>query len=697
VNKGRSIAAALLLAAAASSGVAVAQTGDCSDLAPAAISAGPSASDLSAEDLLRMRDIGWPASAAPYGSPAIALSPDGKSVAFQLRRVAPDAKGYCLGLFLADAERGGTLLEIDRGGELLRDTYDRTGIAAFPSGVPKVITPLWSPDGKAIAFLKRTEGHAQIWIAQSDGSGSAPLTRSEFDIETLTWAADGRSIVFGGRPGLERQRRAIEAEGELGFHYDERFVPKASARPFPVAPVPFEYFSINLASRDIREAADSEIGLIDPARAADLPAGALQVARSDEGKLAWTAPKNSGNYIPLTELRMRVPGKEDRVCQQQACESIVSMWWAADDRSLRYLRREGWENSQVALYSWAPNVASPKRLFRTDAMLASCAPDRDIMICLRETSTTPSQIVRVDDRGAVYPLVDLNPEIRARRFGRTERLHWRNAFGIETFGDLVLPPAYDDKGKLPLVIVQYDSRGFLRGGTGDEYPIRALAAKGFAVLSFERPKHFAGRAPARNGDELYRNNLEGWADLRSVLSSLETGVDLLVARGVVDPARVGIGGLSDGTRNIQFALLNSDIFSVASVSSSFEDPGTLIPLAGAGADSYIASGYPEPHSADGEFWERYSIARNAARIRAPILMQMSDDEYLGSLEALRALRMAKVASALYVFPGERHVKWQPAHRLAVYKRNLSWFSYWLLDDRSPETLGMLPESFAPAR
>jgi hypothetical protein len=29
------------------------------------------------------------------------------------------------------------------------------------------------------------------------------------------------------------------------------------------------------------------------------------------------------------------------------------------------------------------------------------------------------------------------------------------------------------------------------------------------------------------------------------------------------------------------------------------------------------------------------------------------------------------------FPDEHHVKWHPAHRLAIYQRNLDWFDFWL--------------------
>jgi hypothetical protein len=39
---------------------------------------------------------------------------------------------------------------------------------------------------------------------------------------------------------------------------------------------------------------------------------------------------------------------------------------------------------------------------------------------------------------------------------------------------------------------------------------------------------------------------------------------------------------------------------------------------------------------------------------------------------------------MVVFPNEYHVKWQPAHRLAIYNRNLDWFRFWLQDYEDPD-------------
>src|SRR3546814_10253618 len=61
---------------------------------------------------------------------------------------------------------------------------------------------------------------------------------------------------------------------------------------------------------------------------------------------------------------------------------------------------------------------------------------------------------------------DPNPEFASLRLGTVERLTWRNNLGLPAWGDLVLPPDRTPGEKLPLIIVQYHSDGFLRGGTG---------------------------------------------------------------------------------------------------------------------------------------------------------------------------------------------------------------------------------------
>ncbi len=302
--------------------------------------------------------------------------------------------------------------------------------------------------------------------------------------------------------------------------------------------------------------------------------------------------------------------------------------------------------------------------------------------CARERSSPRRIELLSPATGRSQIIFDPNPEIAGLQSGKVERLHWKNALGIETFGDLVLPVGYRQGERYPLIIVQYESRGFLRGGTGDEYPIHPFAGRGYAVLSFNRPREAGLLSGAKLGDDLDKADLVDFADRRSVQSSLETVIGLLVERGLVDRARIGITGVSDGMATVQFGLVNSNLFAAAAVGSPGWEPSYPISVGPTASREFKSEGYPTLLQANPAFWKRISLARNSETVSAPILFQLADDEYLAGLESVMALREAVVPADLLVFPDEHHIKWQPAHRLALYRRSLDWFDYWLRGIRS---------------
>jgi Tol biopolymer transport system component len=56
--------------------------------------------------------------------------------------------------------------------------------------------PVWSPDGKRIAFTADPEGHYDIFVMESDGSRIVRLTTSKADEKEPAWWPDGTSIVY---------------------------------------------------------------------------------------------------------------------------------------------------------------------------------------------------------------------------------------------------------------------------------------------------------------------------------------------------------------------------------------------------------------------------------------------------------------------------------------------------------------------
>jgi dipeptidyl aminopeptidase/acylaminoacyl peptidase len=351
------------------------------------------------------------------------------------------------------------------------------------------------------------------------------------------------------------------------------------------------------------------------------------------------------------------------------------------------MRREGWAKSQTGLYVWPQHSARPRRILLTDDLLSACQMAAGDLLCGRESALQPRVIARIRvGTGQMHTLYDPNPGYSNLALGRVERLHWTNANGLETYGDLVYPTDYEPGRRYPLIVTTYTSRGFLRGATGDEYPIQLFANHGYAVLSFARPLdvgvNLAGVPDVMTSSRIaYRD----WADRRSVQSSIELGLDLLDEKGLVDRARIGITGLSDGASTVQFALLNSQLFAAAAISNCCTEPETA--LAGIGvqnADYFRKLGFPRLDDPLAAFWKPMSLVANAQRMRTPLLMQLGSAEFRMALSSYSALRDYGQPVDMYVFPQEGHVKLQPAHRLAVYRRNLAWFDFWLKGERDKD-------------
>lgn len=630
---------------------------------------------LMAEDLVRLRDIG-PAEPQNFPDPLFTISPDGRWAAFQLRRADPANNRYCLAMVVLDLSRKAAPRIVDQGGDPLLFTLDLRG-AEIPLGLLRVITPRWSGDGQSIFFLKRVGGTTQVWRANRDGSGSTQFTHSAIDVADFRIGKDGSSIIFVTLPGIEKERAENERQSLNGWHYDDRFAPWISKWPLPQVSSEREVRVLERATGKVRTATAEEIATItneqrfaDPAPASD--ASGLSVSRTDI----------FGRAQPRS-LHARLRDGSTASCTAYACGGAMHSWWMPGKTHVRFMRAEGWARASTAVYDWNLRSGDVRRLYRTDDLLTSCTPQGRSLICLMDSSLVPGQLVRLDPAsGKRRILFDLNPEFAHLTLGRPIRLHWRNALGIETVGDLVLPVGYRPGARYPMVIVQYDTRGFLRGGTDEEYPIQAFANRGYAVLSFKRPEIFAEFRGATTLDEVGRIDLDGFADRRSVESSLEGGVRLAVERGIADPSRIGITGLSDGASTVEWALIHTNLFAAAAVSSCCWDPMFEANVGPSAARHFHAEGWPGVLEASDPFWKEVSLFANARRIRTPILASAADEELLSATLAYTGLREAGVPIDLFVYPNEYHARWQPAHRLAIYRRSLDWFDYWLRGVRS---------------
>lgn len=625
-----------------------------------------------------MADIG--STSGMREADVVGLSPDGTLAAFLVLRANPDLNAYCHRLMVARVDGSGAPVEVSRGGEYIRDAYPLREFTTIYRGWSQPVVPRWSPDGSKIAFLRRENGTTQVWLADPAGGTSATqLSQLPEDAEDFAWSADSTGLVISSRPGLRRKAGEIEEEGRGGFLFDDRFSPQFADRPIPTGNVSVEYSWLSLADRSARAATLREQELLVPPRPAFVPKVARNLTMGPDGFSAWLEPKHPERLLSPTRIVMAGPGGERSVCESAACEGVLSLKWSSAERALFIVQRTGWARSRMALLRWSIGESGPAEVVSSEDMFSGCTPSGAEFICGREGSTQPRRIVAINmGSGAERLIHDPNPAFSSVRTGKVQRLRFRLSSGVESYADLVFPPDHKPGETHPLVVVQYRSRGFLRGGIGDEVPIHPLSQRGFVVLSFDRPDFPPEAQLATTEAEIRTLSETDWADRRHVHEALEAAVRLAIGTGAVDTDRMGISGFSDGTSTVQFALINSDLFKVASIGACCEDMYSFALAAGPYFTDYLRRmGYRYFDPGMEEYWRPMSLILNVDRIDEPILIQTGDSEYEGALDVVEVFRHRGRAIEMFVFPGEPHNKWQPAHKQAIYDRSVEWFEFWL--------------------
>jgi len=623
-------------------------------------------------DLAQLIDFGG-YGLSPGAEPAFALSPDGRWIAVQLRKADPVRNTYCLGVALFPLSHGSAPVLLDQGGELVRDQQSVDGLSGFPAGTAKSLAPAWSADGSWIAFLRRDAGVTQLWLASQDGRVDRMVTSGPGDVERFEWSADDQLTYFR-ETGLANAKARIVDDAPQGYLYDERYWALSSATPFPRG-------TFKLAATTVQIGADGSVRSIPEAKPRTtipaVPAGALASdVNAQTGEAVWITEdgKRPRTYLGILHLRNR-PGGEAS-CAAASCATAAAVW-LGEHGSVLFLGRYGFAQSETALFRW-DGQTSPQRILATSDLLGGCVLRVRQLLCAHETSLTPRNIVSVNiDTGKIHELLDFNPQWKGLKISPARRLRWKNRFGLETIADLVLPPDHRAGQRHPLIVVTYETRGFLRGATGDEYPIQAMAANGFAVLSFNRPLDYdvwlARRGIAFSKAEFRRN----WMDRQSVQDSLVKGVRLVEKLGVVDPSHIAVSGLSDGASTAEYALIHSRLFSLALLSTCCEDPAITNTEIGPAYHAMLKQyDYPLPWERWTASWDQMNLAAHAGDVCAPLFIQASDAEFRMALSTYQAWKDAARPVTMYVYPDEFHIKWQPAHRLMIYERNIERLKAW---------------------
>ncbi len=111
-------------------------------------------------------------------------------------RIQDQAEQYRGGM--ASSRQGVFALAMNTTGksDIYRLFLDGAGFLNLTNHPADDTTPVWSPDGKLIAFTSTREGRAQIYVMNADGAGARRVSNSPFADFSPAWSPDGNWIAF---------------------------------------------------------------------------------------------------------------------------------------------------------------------------------------------------------------------------------------------------------------------------------------------------------------------------------------------------------------------------------------------------------------------------------------------------------------------------------------------------------------------
>ena len=626
------------------------------------------------------------------------LSPDGSLVAFRTERASVERNTYDAFWYVQRVRgEGGTLpRRIADGGVVLRDV----------AGVSLPVVPVWSPDGRWIYYRALVDGKIDVWRAAVDGSRVTPMTHDAADVRDFRLADNGRTLQYSVGATRAEVRGAELAEYNAGIHIDktvplgqglfrsgridgvpatQRFVHGTLARGRLLADVPGRWKAVNTITGAHREISAPGQDASVQAKFADDRGAPWKQARSADGWIAEITRIGEQKDLllkPDVVLSVRdAKQKRELVCRALSCtgKQITGIQWRPDRREVLFTVTDPNEGEAQSIYRWDVQSNAVRPLVQTRGLVnggraenSPCGVSSDELVCVTADANQPPRLERIDlDTGKRQVLFEPNAEL-ARDIAEAppaRLLRWKGSDGQAFTGQFY--PARGAAGSaVPMFVNYYQCTGFVRGGVGDEWPFANLASEGIAALCINQAPYV--RMPVNR--------------YNAAISAVAGAVRLLSAEGEIDCAKIGMGGLSFGSEVTLWTAMNSKLLATASISTpSLSSTYYLFTsFAGKRVDDMLKKNWGIGTLQETpERWHVLAPEFHLNSISVPVLFQMSEQEYLFSLDYAVPLIKSDMAD-MYVFPNEPHQKFQPRHKLAVYERNVDWFRFWLQGYEDPD-------------
>ena len=618
---------------------------------------------------------------------------------------APDGSFF---LFASNRDGDETQLYMMRhdGGEARKITGAEDGVSGFD----------FSPDGNWLVYRSGESNQEQLYrlaVADLPNAEATQLTDGAAGVDQWDFSPDGSRIYFTRPDSFDEDEKKRREEG---FTVDIRnaVTPLSSLWSVGVATAAERRetddpaYSINgftlsddgrwigltggstrryerniTAQRLYADLYLMEIATGEIERLTDnYEVGESGLSFSPDGRwIAFSAPDEMERYS-MTENRVYIREVGDRGGSFRKLgadfdQSSSVGFWSDDSRTIYF-------NAGVTVTTQlhALDVATGRvRQLTDDRAALSVSRDDDtgtILIGYSDPKTPPTvftvaSVDDVPDRSAWTQLVNVNPQLADVAFGEEAEVNWRSSDGKTVGGVLVYPVGYEEGRRYPLIVAIHGgpaSADVLRFNGG--YNAQVYAGAGYAVLK----PNYRG---SRNYGNAHRTDIVG--DYFTMgYEDIMTGVDHLIAEGIVDGDRMGALGWSAGGHWSNWILTQTDRFKAIS--------------SGAGTMNWISM-YAQSdvqrnrqfYVGDGFLYEDFdnyfnqSPLKYISNAKTPTMIHVVEGDPRvpspQSVELHMALKKLDVPTELFMYPGRSHGIPDPRNRLVKAVSEMAWMDYYV--------------------
>ncbi|HVR46434.1 MAG TPA: S9 family peptidase [Candidatus Binatia bacterium] len=554
--------------------------------------------------------------------------------------------------------------------------------------------PVWSPDGRSLAFLSdaRSKDQLQIFVASATGSRVRELGRLSGNVQRLTWSPAGDVLAVLYIAGAHRKAGALQPGardvGVVGSVVDEQRLAIMNARTgtmrvlTPADRYVYEY-GWSPDGRSI--AATYAVGNGDNnwwvARLArvDVASGAMRDLLAPSYQIDDPQWSPDGKQIAIIGGIMSDFGSTGGdlylVDAQTGASRNLTAGVPISVQSLRW--------SDADSLDVVTHVPGAMRLMRVDAAGGNIATLTDrpetlrswssakagrLVALARESFDAPPDLW-VGPPSSLRRITDSNAGVK-RLYGKAVSLEWKSD-GFNIQGWLLYPLDYDPRRRYPLVMMVHG------GPSAQASPIfgsrndSALSSQGYFVL-MPNPRGSFGR-----GESFTRANIKdfGYGDWRDDLA----GVDAAIAHASIDPNRLGLMGWSYGgymamwgetqTSRFKAIVAGAGVVNLQSYYGQNKIDEWMIPFFG-------ASVYQDP-----VVYAKSSPITFISRSKTPVLiLQGERDEEVPAPQAFEfwhAMTTLGVPTRLVVYADEGHSFQKIRDQIDVLTQTADWFDRYL--------------------